>query len=114
MIRTSRVACVVILIAITLVTLSPVDFRPDTGHTTLERATAYLLLGLALGIGFPRRLLSSCAFVIVVAVMLEALQLIDPGRDARFRDMLVKAAGGVIGVLIPWLLAKVRRLANFG
>jgi VanZ family protein len=114
MIHLSRIACFVILMAIALVTLCPIDYRPETGHPTLERFAAYLILGVALGIGFPRRLLYSCAFVIGVAVILEALQLVDPGRDARFEDLLVKATGGVIGALIPWFLAKVQRHATFG
>ncbi|HET7413748.1 MAG TPA: VanZ family protein [Pararhizobium sp.] len=105
----SRIASIALLIGIAVVTLCPINFRPETGHADLERAAAYLLFGIALGIGFPRRLQYSMAFVIGVAVVLEALQLIDPGRHGRLDDMLVKAVAGIIGILLPWLLMRGRR-----
>jgi VanZ family protein len=104
----SRIASIVPLIGIAFVTLCPIDFRPETGHPALERAGAYLLFGLALGAGFPRQLWYSVIFVVGVAVGLEALQLVDPGRHARFDDMLVKAIGGVVGILAAWFLTRVR------
>ena len=102
----SRIASAVILIAIAVVTLCPIDFRPQTGHAELERAAAYLLFGMTLGAGFPRRLQYSLAFIIGVAVVLEVLQLVDPGRHARLGDMLVKASAGIIGALLSWFLMK--------
>jgi VanZ family protein len=108
MVHFSRIAGFVILTVIALVTLCPIDLRPETGHATLERMAAFLLLGLALGMGFPRRAFSSSVFVIAVAVLLEALQTIDPGRHARFMDMAVKAAAGVAGVAVAWLVTKLR------
>ncbi len=114
MVRFSRIACVLILIVIALVTLSPIEWRPQTGHVSLERGAAYLLFGVALGTGFPRRLPYCWGVVVTVAVVLEALQLIDPGRHARVQDMLVKAAGGVIGTLIPWALTRMHRYVKAG
>lgn len=110
----SRIASVLILLVIALVTLGPIDLRPTTGHSGLERAAAYLLFGIALGIGFPRRIKYSLAFIVGFAAVLEALQFIDPGRHARIEDMLVKAAAGIVGILLSILLMKMWGHADAG
>lgn len=104
MTKASRIASLLVLIAIILVTLGPIEFRPDTGHAGLDRAVAFFLFGATLGIGFPKRLPLSLFLVVGVAVALEVLQLVAPGRHARFDDMLVKAVAGALGVLLPWIL----------
>jgi len=104
MTKASRIASVVVLIGIRLVTLGPIEFRPDTGHAGLDRAVAFFLLGATLGIGFPKRFPLSLFFIVGVAVALEVLQLVAPGRHARFDDMLVKAVAGALGVFLPWIL----------
>jgi VanZ family protein len=96
----SRIAAVVLLLGIAFVTLCPIDLRPHAGNPDLERAVAYFVFGAAVALGFPKRLLYDVLFVCVVAGVLEALQLIDPGRDGRLSDALVKAAAGVIGILV--------------
>ena len=111
MITASRIASLVILIAIVFVTLSPIGLRPQTGHPGLERAAAYLLLGATLGIGFSRWIRHALIFIVCVAGVLELLQFVDPGRHARLGDMLVKAAAGVIGITLSWfVLRQCRRL----
>lgn len=104
MTKASRIASVLILIGIILVTLGPIEFRPETGHAGLDRAMAFFLLGATLGIGFPKRLPLSLILVVGIAIALEALQLVAPGRHARFDDMLVKAVAGALGVFLPWIL----------
>lgn len=99
----SRIAVAVLLIGIAFVTLSPIQYRPETGHPDFERAGAYLLLGIVLGLGFPGRVRYSIPFVTVLAAALEALQLLVPGRDARFHDMLIKAAAGIAGIALAKL-----------
>lgn len=106
MITVSRLASLAILIGIVFVTLSPIGFRPQTGHPGLERAAAFLLLGATLGIGFSRWIRHGLVFIVCVAGVLELLQFVDPGRHARLGDMLVKAAAGVIGIALSWLVMR--------
>lgn len=114
MVTASRLASAVLFIGIVLVTLCPIGFRPETGHPGLERAAAYLLLGLTLGVGFSRWALYAVVFVVCVAAGLELLQFIDPSRHARLGDMLVKAAAGVVGILLSQLLVRLGRRSGIG
>ena len=102
----SRIASAVLLIVIVFVTLSPIGLRPETGHPGMERASAYLLFGISVGLGFSRWVQHAAVFVVGVAGVLELLQLVDPGRHGRLGDMPIKAVAGVVGVLLSWLLVR--------
>jgi hypothetical protein len=108
----SRIAAAVLLIIITFATLSPIGLRPHVGEANFERGTAYFLPGLTLAMGFPNRILYGAAFIVGVAAILEAMQMIDPSRHGRVSDMLMKAVAGVVGVLVAkGLMFAVRRRA---
>ena len=109
MILISRLVSVFLLSLIIFATLSPFGLRPHLGDPNLERAVAYLLFGAALALGFPHHTWRTTFFVVGVAVLLEALQLIDPGRHGRFKDMAVKAVAGILGVLIITIATRVLR-----
>jgi VanZ family protein len=80
-------------------TLGPAHFRPHIFHSTgLDRAAGFAVLGLLLGIAYPRHLLAVSVLVIGGAVVLEALQFLRPDRDARLIDLIAKAAGGALGI----------------
>lgn len=96
----SRIAALLLLAAITFATLSPIQLRPHLGDANMERALAYVLFGFALSLGFPSRMSRATLFVFVVAGVLEFLQIFDPGRHARLIDALVKAAAGVVGIML--------------
>ncbi|RUX22659.1 hypothetical protein EOA27_02925 [Mesorhizobium sp. M2A.F.Ca.ET.037.01.1.1] len=96
----SRLAALALLALITFATLSPIELRPRLSDPNIERALAYVLLGLALALGFPSRVTQTVLFVCAVAGVLEVLQLFDPGRHARFVDGLLKAAAGVVGIVL--------------
>jgi VanZ family protein len=81
-------------------TLSPIDSRPVIAAAQLEHFAAFGLVGLALGIAYPKRWLWVVAIVIGSAFALEALQLITPDRHGRLLDLAVKAVGGMCGVWI--------------
>ena len=89
-------------------TLSPISARPALAGPQLEHFAAFALMGLALGLAYPSRVLLIVVFVVGVAIGLEALQLLTPDRHARVADALVKALGGVCGIgigqLVPFLL----------
>jgi VanZ family protein len=96
----SRFAALALLALITFATLSPIGLRPHLGDANIERALAYVLLGVALALGFPSRVTQAVLFICAVAGVLEFLQLFDPGRHARVVDALLKAAAGVVGIVL--------------
>ena len=98
-----RVAALILLLVIMFVTLSPIRMRPQWGNPTFERFMAYFLLGAALSLGFPNRLVQITLLVVLVAAILELLQAIDPSRHARFSDASVKALAGVMGTAVGQL-----------
>ncbi len=99
--------------AVTFVTLGPPRFRPLThlGHD-VEHALAFVLLGLAFGLAYPRRRLSISLVAVVLTGVLEILQLWMPGRHARLEDFIVDAASACVGFAIAtaveWLILQVR------
>ena len=100
-------AAAICLALIIYATLARLAGRPALmGHAeaywivVIERFSAYGLLGFLLSFLLPGRLRIACAFVIAVAVGLELLQALVPDRDPRFIDVLQKAAGGTVGVIL--------------
>jgi hypothetical protein len=85
--------------AIVLVTLGPVGVRPQLGHPSMERFAAYIALGGAFSLAYPRHRAWVALAVVCGALGLEMGQLMIPGRDARIPDALVKAVGAAAGVL---------------
>lgn len=106
MTKLSRTAALILLAIIVFATLSPIQMRPHIADANLERGLAYVLLGLAIAIGFPNRLYQVAIFVICTAGVLEMLQIVDPGRHARFLDAFLKASAGVAGIVLGHILAR--------
>jgi len=95
-------------ICIALLHVVPPTHRPVTavGHG-LEHIGIFLLLGLAFGLGYPRRLRAVLAGLVVYCLTVEAIQLAVPGRHARLSDLLINAASALIGVAIAAVLIRV-------
>ena len=74
------------------------------GHANLERFGAYALVGLLMGLAYPRHLTLVVLFVVGVAAVLEVLQLVTPDRHGQFANALVKAAGGMTGVAAAFIV----------
>ncbi len=99
--------------AVTFATLGPPRFRP---HSNLgqdgEHALAFVLVGLAFGLAYPRRRWTVAGLAVVLIGVLEILQLWMPGRHARLEDFLVDAATACIGfalsAAVEWLMARFR------
>jgi len=85
--------------AIVVMTLGPVGLRPQFGHPSIERFAAYLALGAAFSVAYPRQRFWVALAVVCGALGLEMGQLLVPGRDARISDAVVKAIGAVAGVV---------------
>lgn len=87
--------------AVTFATLGSASYRPELRIThDGEHALAFILLGLAFALAYPRhRPLVAGAFLILIG-LLELLQLFVPGRHARLSDFLVDALAALIGMAI--------------
>jgi VanZ family protein len=94
--------------AVTFATLGPPSYRP---HSTLgqdgEHALAFILVGVAFGLAYPRQRPMVAGTAVVAIGLLELLQLWAPGRHARLEDFLVDAlaagAGFVIATVLGWV-----------
>ncbi|GAC1337881.1 MAG: VanZ family protein [Bradyrhizobium sp.] len=100
--------------AATFATLGPARYRPHSnfGQDT-EHALAFVLIGLAFGLAYPRHRLLTSAVAVVLTGVIEILQLWAPGRHARFEDFAVDAlaalAGLALAAAIDWALQRTRR-----
>jgi VanZ family protein len=87
--------------AVTFATLGPPTYRP---HSNLgqdgEHALAFVLIGLAFGLAYPRNRLFTVAVSVVLIGVLELLQLWAPGRHARLEDFVVDALAACAGFAI--------------
>jgi VanZ family protein len=90
--------------AVTFATLGPPRYRP---HSNLgqdgEHALAFVLIGLAFGLAYPRQRMTVAVAVALIGV-LELLQFLVPGRHARLEDFIVDAIAACIGFVIAALL----------
>ena len=97
--------------AVTFATLGPASYRP---HAILgqdgDHAFAFILVGLAFGLAYPRQRLPASAIAMVTIGALEILQLWAPGRHARLEDFLVDAAAACVGFAVAagldWMLRR--------
>ncbi len=99
--------------AVTFATLGPPRFRP---HSSLgqdgEHAFAFVLVGLAFGLAYPRHRLLTGAVAVVMIGVIELLQLWIPGRHARLEDFVVDALAACVGFIIAagadWAVKRLR------
>jgi hypothetical protein len=100
-----------LVLAITVVTVSPIGLRLVTeAPAHVERLVAFLVVGGAFSLGYPRHRLQIALLAIGVVALLEAAQNLVPGRHSQVLDGLVKAAGALLGVALGALMDwRVRR-----
>jgi len=97
--------------AIVFATLCPIQWRPHlTDDPNQERFLAFAILGFAAKLAFPRKQAWLICAVVTLAIGLEAVQLVIPGRDGRVLDAAVKALGGAFGVQVGELSFFVKRV----
>src|SRR3954464_3970302 len=112
-----RIIAWLLTAAVTFVTLGPPSYRP---HSALgqdgEHALAFVLVGLAFGLAYPRRRLLTAGLAVVLIGVLELLQLWMPGRHARLEDFVVDAlaacAGIAVAAALEWLMQRMRGSKN--
>lgn len=94
--------------AITFATLGPARLRPhaDITHDG-EHALAFVLLGLAFAVAYPKQRVLAAGISVVLIGILELLQLFVPGRHARLEDYIVDALAALTGfaltAIVEWL-----------
>jgi VanZ family protein len=100
--------------SIAFATLGPAEQRP---HLNLgqngEHALAFVLLGLAFGLAYPRDRSRTAALVIGYTGLIEILQFVAPGRHARLQDFVVDALAACLGLVaaaaFDWMLKRTRQ-----
>ncbi len=90
-----------LVLAIAVLTLSPIGLRPITGTSVnLERFTAFALVGACFGLGYPKYRFVILLVVIGIAGALEVAQHLVPSRHGRLSDGLIKVAGALFGLAV--------------
>jgi VanZ family protein len=98
-----------LLAAIIFVTVSPIGLRPHTvTSVNIDRALAYMVVGLAFAVAYPKHWMTVALLLIAGAVFIEYLQYLSPTRHARLHDAAVKALGATVGIAIGSLFNRVR------
>jgi VanZ family protein len=100
-----RLLAYALFAAVSFATLGPADLRPrsNLSHDG-EHALAFVLIGLAFAMGYPRQRLPAAGLTVVMTGLLELGQLFAPGRHARLEDFLVDAAATLLGFGLVWML----------
>src|SRR3954447_12177971 len=95
--------CVAAIVALSLVgpSLRPVTKLPHN----LEHLAIFAITGLALGLGYPGRLVRNMALLVIFAGAIELAQFVTPGRHPRLIDFAVDAASACAGAVLAALIA---------
>jgi hypothetical protein len=111
-----RIIAWLLTAAVTFATLGPARYRP---HSMLgqdgEHALAFVLVGLAFGLAYPKRRGLTAGIAVILIGVLELLQLWMPGRHARLEDFIVDALAACVGIAVAAMLDwTVQRSKNDG
>jgi VanZ family protein len=94
-----RISAWLLATAVTFATLGPPRYRP---HAYLgqsgEHALAFVLVGLAFGLAYPRHRLPATFIAVAMSAAIEILQFWAPGRHARLMDFVVDALAACAGL----------------
>ncbi len=95
----AKLAAWTLVALIAFATLGPLDDRPHlTRDPQVERTLAYVALGFAFALAYPRRPLAVALGVAASVAGLEWAQHLAPGRHAHLRDAGAKALGAGVGL----------------
>jgi len=99
--------------AVAFATLGPPRYRPaaELGQDG-DHALAFILIGIAFGLAYPRRRILTTVIAVVLIGALEAAQFWAPGRHARLEDFIVDASAACVGFVLAaaldWLARRWR------
>lgn len=104
-----RLVAWLVLLAILIVTLGPIQIRPISGEpVNVERFGAFMVVGLLFALAYPKHWLRTLALIVGSAALLELLQRLAPGRHGEVLDFVFKALGGVTGIAIGVGLSRLK------
>lgn len=87
--------------AIAVVTLAPIELRPvSAAPANWERFAAFTAMGALFCLGYPHQRWRIVGLVIGLAGALEVLQHLNPSRHGRLPDGTIKAAGALWGIVL--------------
>jgi hypothetical protein len=93
--------------AIAVFTLAPIQFRPVTAApVSLERFAAFVAIGATLCLGYPKHRLPILVLLLGIVGFLEIAQNYVPGRHGRLPDSLVKASGALFGAAFAAFISR--------
>ncbi len=97
--RVLRICAWLCLGYIIFVTVGPIQFRPELirGEPNLDRFAAYLVLATLFVWAYPRYFVATACMIAALAISLEGLQLLTPGRHGHLQDLEFKLLGAAIG-----------------
>ncbi|ANY82162.1 hypothetical protein BB934_27795 (plasmid) [Microvirga ossetica] len=101
-----------LLLAIAVFTLTPIELRPVTGASvSLERFAAFAAIGAAFCLGYPKHRLSILVLLVGIVGFLEVAQNLVPGRHGHLPDGLVKASGALLGAAFATFVTRRERVS---
>jgi VanZ family protein len=94
-----QIAAWLLAVAVAFSAVGPARYRPQLWITHYgEHALAFVLIGLAFAVAYPRHRPLVALILIVLICSLELLQLWMPGRHARWRDLVVDLLAALVGM----------------
>jgi hypothetical protein len=103
-----RVLAWLCLAAIAVVTVGPLNWRPESGMSPqIERFAAFAFAGVLFSTAYSRHVFVAAAIVITAAIGFELLQLIEPSRHGRVFDAAVKIVGSITGLTLGYFISRV-------
>jgi len=109
----TRLLAWLLLAAIVALTLVPPGWRPVTGVPhKLEHFATFVVAGGAFALAYPGHAWLLGLMAVLFTAALELMQLLSPGRHARWSDFLVDAAGACIAIAVVATFARVRRQSD--
>src|SRR5947209_11317547 len=105
-------SCVLAIIVLSLVapSLRPVTFLPHS----IEHAAIFAITGLALGLGYPGRIVHHMIMLGIFAAAIELAQYYAPGRHPRLIDFAVDALSACAGVALAAVIMRLFTPAQRG
>src|SRR5271166_6435130 len=89
----------IVVLGLVMITLAPAPLRPRTGVShNFEHFGAFLVAGVFWCLAYTERLRLWLGSVVIFAGSIELLQLLVPGRHARFADFVADTLGGCAGI----------------
>ena len=104
-----RIAAWALATTIVVLSVVPADDRPESGLPHgLEHFAIYWATGIAFACGYNLTPTLLAIALVIFSGGVEIAQLFVPGRHARVSDFIIDASSCIIGVLMVWIIVRVR------